>query len=93
MSLLDENEIRRRLARVPGWVQDGQSIRWVRTFANFVEAVAFVNRLVEPSEAANHHPDVSIYGYNKVAVVLTTHGEGGLTAKDFDLAATLSQIE
>ena len=51
------------------------------TFDGFPEAVAFVNRLVPGSEAADHHPDLAI-SYRRVTVMFTTHSEGGVTAKD-----------
>lgn len=44
-------------------------------------AIALVNKLVAPSEAAAHHPDIEI-SYNKVTLNLTTHDAGGLTEKD-----------
>lgn len=54
-------------------------------------AIAFVNKLVAPSEAAGHHPDIEI-SYNKVTVNLTTHDAGGLTEKDFALAQEISAL-
>ena len=51
-------------------------------FAGFPEAVAFVSRLVAPSEAADHHPDLAIH-YRRVIVTFTTHSAGGITEKDF----------
>jgi len=55
-------------------------------------AIAFVNKLVAPSEAAGHHPDIEI-SYNKVTVNLTTHDAGGLTEKDFALAQEISALD
>lgn len=45
-------------------------------------AIAFVNKLVVPSEVAAHHPAVIENSYNKVTLNLTTHDAGGLTEKD-----------
>ena len=50
-----------------------------------------MNKLVAPSEAAGHHPDIEI-SYNKVTVNLTTHDAGGLTEKDFALAQEISKL-
>ena len=50
-----------------------------------------MNKLVEPAEAAGHHPDITI-SYNKVIINLSTHDAGGITQKDFDLAQTISQL-
>ena len=47
--------------------------------------MAFVNRVAERAEAADHHPDLLIR-YNRVTRTLSTHSAGGLTEKDFSLA-------
>ena len=88
---LSQTEIDRELATIPEWQQEAQTISRTFKFKNFVEAIAFVDKLVEPAEAAGHHPDIAI-SYNKVTVSLTTHDAGGLTQKDFDLAQTISQL-
>jgi len=88
---LDESEIQQRLTQLEGWTREGNQIQSVRKFKGFVEAIDFVNQLVEPAESANHHPDLSI-SYNKVTVVLMTHDAGGLTEQDFALAKTINQI-
>lgn len=86
--LLTPAEIANALPSLPGWACDGRSLTRTYTFAGFPEAVAFVNGLVGPAEAMNHHPDVTI-SYNRVTVSLTTHDAGGLTAKDFALARSI----
>lgn len=83
--LLSSDEITAKLNRLSGWEIEGNTIRCVRTFDDFIAAIKFVNKLVEPSEEAGHHPDL-IISYNKVTITLTTHDAGGLTAKDFALA-------
>lgn len=88
---LSDIEISRQLQNLSGWkIEDGQ-LRRTYHFKNFVEAIAFVNRLVEPAENAGHHPDLSI-SYNRVTVSLTTHDAGGITQKDFDLAQIVSRL-
>ncbi len=89
--LLSQAEIEAQAHLLSGWEVEGKTLQSVRKFRDFVEAIAFVNKLVEPAEAAGHHPDLQI-SYNKVTVVLTTHDSGGLTQKDFDLAQKVSQI-
>lgn len=89
--LLAESEIQNRLSQLSGWELDGKTIKSVRTFGGFPEAVAFVNKLIDPAEAAGHHPDLAI-SYNKVTVSLSTHDAGGLTEKDFAMAATISSL-
>jgi 4a-hydroxytetrahydrobiopterin dehydratase len=89
--LLTESEIQNRLSQLSGWELDGKTIKCVRKFGGFPEAVAFVNTLVDPAEAAGHHPDLAI-AYNTVTVSLSTHDAGGLTEKDFAMAATISTL-
>jgi 4a-hydroxytetrahydrobiopterin dehydratase len=90
-SLLTDAEIQKRANQLEGWTVEGKELRITRKFKNFVEAIAFVNQIVEPAEAAGHHPDLEI-SYNKVRVSLTTHDAGGLTSKDFDLAQVISKL-
>ncbi|AFY38270.1 pterin-4-alpha-carbinolamine dehydratase [[Leptolyngbya] sp. PCC 7376] len=92
MALLTDADIQTKLAALPDWQRNGNAITKTYKFKNFVEAIAFVNRLVEPSEAADHHPDVSIFSYNKVTINLSTHDQGGLTEKDFSLAETFEKL-
>lgn len=89
--LLTQQEIQTKLQQLPDWKLSGDSIQTQFTFKDFVAAVEFVNRLVEPAEAAGHHPDLEI-SYNRVTIKLTSHDAGGLTDKDFAMAETLSQL-
>ena len=89
---LTQTEIEQKLSTVPQWQQEGNNITRTFEFENFVEAIDFVNKLVEPSETAAHHPDLAI-SYNKVTVSLTTHDANGLTQQDFELAQTISELE
>ena len=84
MALLDEGEIGERLQSVPEWQRgEGSSIERERTFADFAAAIDFVNGVAEVAEAANHHPDILLHGWNKVRLTLSTHSQGGLTEADF----------
>ena len=88
---LSQTEVDRQIQALPQWQQSDKEIVRTFEFKNFVEAIAFVDRLVEPSEAAGHHPDLTI-SYNKVTVSLSTHDAGGITQMDFDLAQTISEL-
>ncbi|MBD0267088.1 MAG: 4a-hydroxytetrahydrobiopterin dehydratase [Cyanobacteria bacterium Co-bin8] len=88
---LSETEAQLKLSQLTDWILEGKIIKTTRTFTDFVEAVSFVNRLVEPAEAAGHHPDIAI-SYNQVTISLTTHDAGGLTEQDFAMAETLSKL-
>lgn len=90
--LLSAQEIQDRISQLDGWELSGKQIQHTRTFKDFVAAINFVNRLVEPAEAAGHHPDIAI-SYDKVTIALTSHDAGGLTENDFSMANTISQID
>lgn len=85
---LSDIEIQRELASVPGWQRRGNAL--TRTFEcpDFPAAIAFVSRIAEVAERMNHHPDIDIR-YTKVACHLSTHSAGGITRKDFLLAAAI----
>lgn len=86
MAALSPGEITAALTSTPGWSLDrGELVRQFQ-FADFLGSIAFVNSVAQLAEAAGHHPDIDIR-YNKVRLALTTHDAGGITAKDFDLAA------
>ncbi|MGF1496455.1 MAG: 4a-hydroxytetrahydrobiopterin dehydratase [Elainellaceae cyanobacterium] len=90
--LLNDNEIQNRVDQLSNWTLDGKKIRCQRQFKDFVEAINFINRLVEPAEAAGHHPDLAV-SYNKVTIELTSHDAGGLTENDFEMAKVISNIQ
>ncbi len=89
--VLSETEVTDKIKTLPGWTTDGKEISRTFQFKDFVTAIDFVNKLVEPAEEAGHHPDIAI-SYNKVTINLTTHDAGGITQKDFDLAREISQL-
>lgn len=91
MALLSDSEVEERLAGLDGWQRAGEAIEKSFKRGDFVGAVEFVQSLVEPAEAMNHHPDVSI-SWETVTVSISTHSEGGLTAADFELAAKIDAL-
>ena len=66
-------------------VVDGKKLRHTFRFKDFVQAMAFVNRIAPVAEAEGHHPDIHIY-YGRVMIELRTHVIGGLSENDFILA-------
>jgi 4a-hydroxytetrahydrobiopterin dehydratase len=85
---LDDDVIAARVSALPGWERDGDTIVKTYELPTFPDAIAFVARVAERAEAANHHPDLDIR-YRKVRVALSTHDAGGLTDMDFDLATEI----
>ena len=68
------------------WRREGDAIVRELQFGDFAGAMAFVNAVAGLAEAANHHPDILIHGWNKVRFTLSTHSADGLTQSDLDLA-------
>jgi 4a-hydroxytetrahydrobiopterin dehydratase len=82
------------LPQVPGWTlsDDATMLHWTKRFADFAEALAFVNKVGEIAEAEDHHPDFRIHGYRNVDLVLSTHAIGGLSRNDFIMAAKINAL-
>lgn len=91
MALLSDAEIEEKLARLSGWERKGEAILKDFKRDDFVGSVRFVEGLVEPAEAMNHHPDLAI-SWDTVTVTISTHSEGGLTANDFELAQKIDAL-
>ena len=68
------------------WRREGDAIVRDLERSDFAGAMAFVNAVAGLAEAANHHPDILIHGWNKVRLTLSTHSADGLTQSDLDLA-------
>ena len=89
--LLDEEQIAAGVRQVE-WSRSGEEIRRHWKFADFKEAIAFVNRVADAAEEANHHPDIFLHGWNQVRLTLSTHSAGGLTDADFAMAARFNEL-
>lgn len=75
-----------------GWEREGDQLVKVLRLASFPAAIAFVDAVAERAEAADHHPDIDIR-WRTVALRLTTHSAGGLTALDLALAAEIDELQ
>jgi 4a-hydroxytetrahydrobiopterin dehydratase len=91
MALLTSKEISAGLVRLPDWQLAGTAIRKQYRFAEFLAGIRFVERVAAVAEAADHHPDIDIR-YTRITMTLSTHSAGGLTEKDFALAAAIDQL-
>lgn len=91
---LTADEAEMLLKQVKGWTlpPDAKKISKAFTLKNFVEAMAFANKITPIAEAEGHHPDLHI-GWGKVVVELSTHAIGGLSENDFILAAKINTIQ
>jgi len=76
-----------------GWqVVDGHHLEKTYRFANFVDALAFTNRVGELAERYDHHPDIEL-SWGRVTLRIWTHTIDGLNEADFVWAAKADQLE
>jgi len=87
MKTLTAGEVKSRLHdRAPEWSESGGKIQRTYQFEDFVRAMRFVNAVADAAEEMQHHPDILVR-WNKVTLSVMTHDAGGITDKDFRLAA------
>lgn len=91
MAVISESEIKGRLGEIPGWEYSDKAISKKFSLPSFMEAIAFVGKVADLAEAADHHPDFLIQ-YKNVTLTLSTHSEGGVTENDFNLAKGIEGI-
>ncbi|MEO1008857.1 MAG: 4a-hydroxytetrahydrobiopterin dehydratase [Planctomycetota bacterium] len=90
MDKLSETEVQDRLSGHPEWTEISGEIQRTFEFADFRASMRFVNEIAEEAERTQHHPDILIR-YSKVTLTVSTHDAGGITTKDFELAAFADQ--
>lgn len=88
---LSQNEIESRLAELNGWRAGDDKLKKSFKFENFAASLEFVNKAGAIAERHDHHPDIT-FGWGYADFVITTHSEGGITAKDFALASEIDGI-
>ena len=88
---LSDIAIQRELSRLPGWSRRGNALTKSYQFPSFLQGVAFVNRVADAAERANHHPDLDIR-YTRIVCALSTHDAGGITQKDVALAMEIERL-
>jgi len=79
------------MERGPNWIDSQGALERTIEFPSFRDAIAFVNRVAELADAANHHPDIAV-SYKTVTLRWTTHSEGGITDRDHELAARTDEL-
>jgi len=90
MAKLASDAVQAELKKLPGWSLTGEAITKQYTWPSFPDAIQFVNKVADLAEQADHHPDILI-NYRRVTLTLSTHSEGGITRKDFDLAERIEK--
>jgi 4a-hydroxytetrahydrobiopterin dehydratase len=92
MATLSDAQITEKLAGLKGWQREGNAITKEFVRGGFAEATQFIAKLAPMADAMDHHPDVQLYRYKRVKIILTTHSAGGITQNDFDLAAKIDAV-
>jgi len=89
MPRLSDSDIGTGLREIAGWERNGDEIVRTVRFPEFMDGIRFINLVADMAEAADHHPDIDIR-YRNVRFALSTHDQGGLTEKDFELAKQIN---
>ena len=90
LKALSSSEVRKRLPELHGWTSSRGALRCEFKFETFPKALQFVARVGAMAEEANHHPDIDIR-YCVVKLALSTHDVGGISDRDFSLAAAIDR--
>ena len=89
--ILNDTQADEAVAKLSGWTRDGVTIERTAKLASFPKSIEAVDKVAELAEAADHHPDIDIR-WRTVTFRLSTHSAGGLTEKDFALAAQIDGV-
>jgi 4a-hydroxytetrahydrobiopterin dehydratase len=89
--VLPHDDVSKRLATMPGWRHCGNALEKHFDCKDFAGSMRFVNAVADAANAQDHHPDLAI-SWNDVAVTLSSHDAGGVTDRDFTLAATIDAL-
>jgi 4a-hydroxytetrahydrobiopterin dehydratase len=95
---LTDEEVKQRLTKLKGWKVDKAKLTGFPAitktfhFKDFKESLSFVNKVGEIAENYGHHPEISIFMYNKVRIDIFTHALQGLSEWDFELAELIDRI-
>ena len=92
---VSDQELKELIREIPDWnieVRDGiMQLEKVFTFGNFLDAMAFTNRVGEIAEAQGHHPAL-LTEWGRVTVTWWSHKIRGLHRNDFIMAAKTDRL-
>ncbi|MEO7086042.1 MAG: 4a-hydroxytetrahydrobiopterin dehydratase [Gemmatimonadaceae bacterium] len=87
---LSDLEIQRALGGLAGWSRKGDALVKTFAFERFADGIRFVDRVAAIADEMDHHPDIDIR-YTKIAMSLSTHDVGGISASDLTLAERIER--
>ena len=88
--ILDAEEIKAALAKLPDWSVNGANIEAKFAFQGFRDAISFIVQVAIEAEVMNHHPEFH-NSWNIVSFSFCTHDVGHITDADIDIAAKISE--
>ena len=92
---ISDADLKTLLPKIPDWstivVDDIMRLNRDFKFKNFVQAMAFSNRVGDLAEAAEHHPAI-LTEWGKVTVTWWTHKIKGLHKNDLIMAARTDEV-
>jgi 4a-hydroxytetrahydrobiopterin dehydratase len=91
MAVLSDDEVDAAAQDLEGWERADGVLRRSIEFPAFLDGIDAVRRVGEHAEAKDHHPDIDIR-WRTVTFALMTHSEGGITAKDVEMARDINGI-
>jgi len=91
MKILSAEEVKEKLNDIIGWeIVDNKLIKEYK-LKDFSDAISFIVKIGIEAEKLDHHPDLYLYGWNKVKVILFTHSANSITENDINLAHKIEQ--
>ena len=88
--LISGADLERRASALPDWKTAGGRLSKTFLFSDFQKALDFVNRVGAAAEELGHHPDLHL-AWGRVDAVTWSHDAGGITERDFQLAARIDR--
>ncbi|MFP4368561.1 MAG: 4a-hydroxytetrahydrobiopterin dehydratase [Bacteroidota bacterium] len=92
-ALASEEDINMALKGLPLWMREDKTIVREIAASNFAAAIGVINAVALIAEKMDHHPDIFLYGWNKIRLTLSTHDKGGLTELDFKAAKLIDDLK
>jgi 4a-hydroxytetrahydrobiopterin dehydratase len=74
------------------WKLNGNKLTKTITGISFSDVINKLNDVATEANAMSHHPDFTVFDYKNIRFELSSHSEGKVTQKDYDLALKIDEI-